>query len=216
MKIVIWTKSPPKITAIEEVIKNCPYLNSQKIEIEKKFNLSENDYKIIKEKCNFIKEVKLKDYYLDKDFILTKNNYYLRLRNGVYELKISSFNTETKLVKSEEYDDEEIINQKIKKFNLSIDDLEWIIFVNTKRQKFNYDFKWYNINIDVEEYQYWTRYELELISDESEDKLNNILEDFIKHLWLEAFNDINSSKIITTAMHQNIEMYEILTNSSIK
>ena len=35
MKIVIWTKSPQKITAIEEAIKNCPYLNSQKIEIEK-------------------------------------------------------------------------------------------------------------------------------------------------------------------------------------
>ncbi len=185
------------------------------IEIEKKFNLSENDYKIIKEKCNFIKEVELKDYYLDKDFILTKNNYYLRLRNGVYELKISSFNHKTKLVKSEEYDNENIINEKIKKFNISTENVEWIIFVNTKRQKFNYEFKWYNINVDVEEYQYGTRYELELISDESEEKLNKIIEDFIKHLWLEAFNDINSSKIITTAMYQNIEMYEILTKNSI-
>jgi hypothetical protein len=51
------------------------------IELEKKYNLSEKDYRIIKDKCEFIKEVNLKDYYLDKDLILVKNNYYLRLRN---------------------------------------------------------------------------------------------------------------------------------------
>jgi inorganic triphosphatase YgiF len=52
-----------------------------KIELEKKYNLSKEDYKIIRDNCEFIKEVSLKDYYLDKDFILSKNKYYLRLRN---------------------------------------------------------------------------------------------------------------------------------------
>lgn len=33
MKIVIWTKAPPKVLAIEEAIKKCPYLNKEKIEI---------------------------------------------------------------------------------------------------------------------------------------------------------------------------------------
>jgi len=51
------------------------------IELEKKYNLSKEDYKIIRENCEFIKKVNLKDYYLDKDMILTKNDYYLRLRN---------------------------------------------------------------------------------------------------------------------------------------
>jgi len=51
------------------------------IEVEKKYNLTETDHNIIKEKCEFIEEVVLKDYYLDKDLVLAKNQTYLRLRN---------------------------------------------------------------------------------------------------------------------------------------
>ena len=194
------------------------------IELEKKFNLTKEDYKIIRDNCEFIKEVCLKDYYLDKNMILTKNNYFLRMRNGIYELKITKYNSETKLVSSEEYNNEEEINQKLEKFNMTIDDAVWIIFVDTTREKYKFNYKWNKINIDVEEYQYWTRYELEVVYNEGsknsnrseiESKLSNIMDDFIKELWLIAQNDINSSKIITCAMHQNIEMYEILTKNSI-
>ncbi|MEA1973348.1 MAG: hypothetical protein U9N34_08665, partial [Candidatus Cloacimonadota bacterium] len=52
-----------------------------KLEIEKKCNLTKQDYKIIKEKTKFIEEVEIKDYYIDKDLVLAKHNYYLRLRN---------------------------------------------------------------------------------------------------------------------------------------
>lgn len=194
------------------------------IELEKKFNLTKEDYQIIRDKCEFIKEVNLKDYYLDKDMILTKNDYYLRLRNGQYELKISKFNKETKMVSSEEYENEDEINKCLEKFNISIDDVTGIIFVDTTREKYKYNYNWKNINIDVEEYQYGTRYELEVVYNESnsienrtdiETNLSNIMDSFIKDLWLTAENNINSSKIITCAMHQNIEMYEILTKNSI-
>ncbi|MGB2111416.1 MAG: CYTH domain-containing protein [Patescibacteria group bacterium] len=58
-------------------------------EIEKKYELTNHDYEIIKDKCSFVKDEELKDYYLDTaDFILGKNDYFLRLRNGKYELKI--------------------------------------------------------------------------------------------------------------------------------
>jgi uncharacterized protein YjbK len=58
-------------------------------EIEKKYELTKLDYDTIKYKCDFIDEQDLKDYYLDTaDFTLAKNKYYLRLRNGKYELKI--------------------------------------------------------------------------------------------------------------------------------
>jgi len=43
------------------------------IEVEKKFNLTSEDYEIIKEKTTFIEEVNLKDYYLDKDLILANH-----------------------------------------------------------------------------------------------------------------------------------------------
>lgn len=190
------------------------------IELEKKYNLSEEDYKIIKEKCEFINEVNLKDYYLDKDFILSKNKYYLRLRNWKYELKICSFNPNTKLVTAEEFEKEEEINEQLKKFNFDIDDTTWILFIDTKREKYGYNYKWYNLNIDVEKYQYWTRYEIEIVYTENKDsqerskieeKLNEIIEKFRKKLWLTALNDINTSKVITCAMHQNLKMYEIMS-----
>ena len=195
-----------------------------KIELEKKFNLTKEDYKIIRDNCEFIEEINLKDYYLDKNMILTKNNYFLRLRNGQYELKISRFNSETKMVSSEEYETEEEINKCLEKYNMTIDDANWSIFVDTIREKYKYNFNWNLINIDVEEYQYWTRYELEVVYNEEnknsnrveiESKLSDIMDNFIKELWLIAQNDINSSKIITCAMYQNIEMYEILTKNSI-
>jgi len=72
------------------------------IEIEKKYNFTKEDYKIIRDNFEFINEVNLKDYYLDSDLKLLKNNYYLRLRNWKYELKINQFNLETKLNSSEE------------------------------------------------------------------------------------------------------------------
>jgi uncharacterized protein YjbK len=40
-------------------------------EIEKKYELTNYDYDIIKNKCKFIEDKELKDYYLDTaDFIL--------------------------------------------------------------------------------------------------------------------------------------------------
>lgn len=189
------------------------------IEIEKKYELTKQDYQIIRENCEFLKEINLKDYYLDKDFILSKNNYYLRIRNGEYELKIASTNPETEITTSEEYIWEEEINKVIKKFDIQIDDLIWTIFVDTKREKYKYNYKWQELIIDVEEYQYWNRYEIEILYSEKnetesreiiEKKLNNLIEDFRNELWLNSvtMNKWNS-KIITTSMHQNIELYEI-------
>lgn len=193
------------------------------IELEKKYNLTKEDYKIIRDKFEYIKDIDLKDYYLDKDLILLKNKHYLRLRNGLYELKIINFNPETQLVSSEEYEDEDEINKCLEKFNLTIDDCTWIIFIDTKREKYKHIFNWYEINIDVEEYQYNTRYELEIVYQEEniqnreikEKELNNLLENFRKEFWLTAISDVNASKFITCAMYQNIEIYELLTENNL-
>lgn len=189
------------------------------IELEKKYNLTPKDYKTIREKCEFIKEVELKDYYLDKNLLLSKNEYYLRIRNWEYELKIVSVNPETKLATWEEYVWEDEINKVIKKFNLSIDDLTWIIFVDTKREKYRYNYKWQEIIIDVEEYQYWNRYEVEIIYNETdiseprsiiETELNTLIESFRKEIGLVSESSTRwESKLTTTAMYQNIDLYEV-------
>jgi len=192
------------------------------IELEKKYNLSENDYRIIKEKCEFVKEVTLKDYYLDKDYILVKNDYYLRLRNWKYELKICSFNPATKMVTGEEFEEENEINKQLEKFNMTIDDAIWVLFIDTKREEYIYNYEWYNLNIVVDKYQYWERYEIELVYAENnnledrnilEERLNNAIEDFIKEIWLTADSWTSSWKISICAMHQDIEYYEILTKT---
>lgn len=189
------------------------------LELEKKYNLTDNDYSIIKEKCKFIEEVNIKDYYLDKDLILAKNNYFLRLRNWIYELKINSYNSDTWLNSNEEYDNEDEINDKIKQFWITTDDIIWIMFVDTFREKYEYEINWEKIKIDIDKYQYWERYEIEInynltnLENKSiiEEKLNNTIENFRKELWLTAESNENSCKTISCAMHQNIDLFKIMT-----
>jgi len=190
------------------------------IEIEKKYNLTDSDYSIIKEKTKFVEEVNLKDYYLDKNLILAKNSYYLRLRNWVYELKISKYNKQNNIDSCEEYDNEDEINQKISKFWITTDDVTWICFIDTFREKYEYNFKWQKITIDIDRYQYWKRYEIEVLyqsneneeqRDKTEEKISKLIDDFRKEIWLTWESNSESYKIVNCAMHQNIDLFEIIS-----
>lgn len=181
------------------------------IEIEKKYELTGYDYEIIKEKCEFIEEKDITDYYLDDDnFSLIKQHYYVRIRNGKYELKIESFNKETNLATALEYDDEEDINLQLQKFNLTIDDLSWTVVVKTKREKYKYNYKGYTFYFDMDRYQYGARYEVELLfeNDEGIDG-NSLIEDIRSELGLNAQKSTDGWKVVNAAMHQNISLYEV-------
>ncbi|MDQ7023804.1 MAG: hypothetical protein Q9M97_10060 [Candidatus Gracilibacteria bacterium] len=75
------------------------------------------------------------------------------------------------------------------------------------------------ISIDVDKYQYGERYEIEIVVeiDENQDKLEagkkgaELIENFIKEIGLTAESNEDSCKTITCAMHQNIDLYEIMT-----
>lgn len=59
------------------------------IEVEKKFEAAEEQIKRVEKNANFMSEIKNKDIYYDnEDFELTKNDMFLRNRNGNFELKI--------------------------------------------------------------------------------------------------------------------------------
>jgi len=88
MKIAIWTKSPPKVAAIEEAIKTCPYFKWQDIEIiPLKVNSDISDMPISMEENmtwakNRAKNSKKKiqaDYYIGMEWGMTKidNKAYL-------------------------------------------------------------------------------------------------------------------------------------------
>jgi len=181
-------------------------------EIEKTYELTKLDYDTIKYKCEFIKDLDLKDYYLDtSDFILAKHDHFLRLRNGKYELKIFTFLWSVK--EALEYEDEDEINEKLSEFNLTIDDCTWVCFVDTKREKYEYNFNGIKFTVDVDRYQYDARYEVEVIlTNDSEFDWEERIESFRKMLWLIADGWRSASKVETCAMHQNIAFYEVISD----
>lgn len=59
------------------------------IEVEKKFNLSEEEISHLVDGADFLNERVFTDIYYDtKDYILTKQNKWLRSRDGKFELKV--------------------------------------------------------------------------------------------------------------------------------
>jgi hypothetical protein len=138
----------------------------------------------------------------------------LRMRNGIYELKISRLNKETWLVISREITDEDKIEDILKKdFNISIDDTTWVLFVETNREKYTYIFESETITIDIDTYQYDKRYEIEIISEtKTEEEANKLIEDFREKLWLESNYGNWAWKVFICAQHQNIDIFEIINN----
>lgn len=184
-------------------------------EIEKKCELTAFDYKIIKQKLEFNQEVDIKDHYLDtSDFKLAQDNVYLRMRNGLYELKIyQKFDATTSTSGAQEITNEDEIETILKeKYNITLDDVSWVMVIETHREKYSYQFANHTIIVDVDTYQYGQRYEIEVLSTPQEqyDGLSQIIEDFCSELWLQAMPS-KVAKIHDVAMHQNITFFEILS-----
>src|SRR3989338_3434517 len=60
------------------------------IEIEKKFTLGKGDRERLLKGAEFVKKQEVHDTYYDtKDYSLAKKDWWLRLRNGNFELKVS-------------------------------------------------------------------------------------------------------------------------------
>lgn len=87
------------------------------IEVEKKFKLSGENEKRVIEGARFLKEVKFTDIYYDKpDYEFTKQDIWLRSRDGKFELKIAAVkkedNKETNFY--HELDSEKEIRRRLK------------------------------------------------------------------------------------------------------
>lgn len=186
-----------------------------KIEIEKKYDLTNHDFDIIKDKCEFIEEKEIKDYYLDdSNFTLFKKDHRLRLRNGKYELKIKDQKINDTSTRSIEIDDEDKIEAELKKFNLSTDHVTWVLEVITHRSKYKYNYKQQEFIIDIDIYKYGSRYEVELcVNDDSEIDGWTLIDELRNELWLTGLQQINEWKISICAMYENINLYEILLDT---
>lgn len=173
------------------------------IEIERKFNLSDVDYNIIKSKLDFVKKEIINDVYMDSfDFKLILNWAKFRLRNNKKELKIKVGN-----ISSEEYYEDHAIN-KLKELWYDLKELIEIFKVDTNREKYKWEYMWNSYILDIDKHKYWKRYEIEVIC-KNEIVWNKLIEDIVKDLWLE-WNESNEmeNKWTLHIKHQNIELYE--------
>ncbi len=137
------------------------------IEVEKKYQPTEEHLAALLQDCVFVKEVNLHDFYYDyPDYRLWKNEIFLRKRNGGYELKIQVKKTGA----YEEIEDEEGIKnyfkttQPISEF-IKQNFIEAVNF-RTKRRKYRKD----EFNIDVDELDFgYSCIEIEaIVADESQ------------------------------------------------
>ena len=114
------------------------------IEIERKFELTENDYKAIVKSLIFKTIETINDIYMDTcDHKLSLNRIKFRIRNGKDELKIKSWE-----ISSQEHSETSILS-KLKDLWINYEDLEEIYRVNTKRETYTWIYKWNKYQIDI-------------------------------------------------------------------
>jgi len=164
------------------------------IEIEKKFHLSAEQQKRLLDGAMFISEKQVSDTYFDnKTFDLTTKDWWLRNRNGDFELKVALTDHDMRVINQyNEITDEEEIRTKLNlpKTNSLHDDIitsGFLPFVNctTTRRKYKKD----NFTIDLDEVEYDSDFdyniaEIEIAFEKEEDKqsaIDSILEFAKKH-----------------------------------
>ncbi len=150
------------------------------IEIERKFEITQKDLFIIKNKCKLKSKNNIEDIYMDnKDYFLLLNNKFCRIRNSILELK----DRKGKLL-SKEYTGKEAI-EKLKKIGINFTDLKKVFTINTFREKYEWKLKNKIFLIDYDKHKYWERYEIEVEAD-SEEEGSIFIDKIIKNLWLDA------------------------------
>ena len=85
------------------------------IEVEKKFLIDQSILKKITKEAKFISQKKLVDIYYDtSDFKLTTKDWWLRNRNGKFELKVAVLGSKSSIDQYHEIDEEKGICQHLK------------------------------------------------------------------------------------------------------
>lgn len=129
------------------------------LEIEKKFHLSDEQQKRLLDGADFVSEKQVTDTYFDnKNYSLTTKDWWLRNRNGAFELKISLPGHDMRVINEyEEIINENAIREKLEiSQNASLDEdlaaAGYVPFVSctTTRRKFEKE----GFTIDLDEVDY--------------------------------------------------------------
>ena len=188
------------------------------IEIEKKYELTDHDYQIIKNNCSFVVKKNVYDNFYDtNDFSLFQKKIKLRERNGEMQLKMKISDPIENYSKSLELLEKEEINNKLHEMWIEYENTKKVLEIYTEVEKYTYEYKWFVFILDIQKYKYNNRYEIELEFDEdNEIDAENIINDFRCFLGLTAQEQISTeTKVITCAKHENPELYEVILQTKV-
>ena len=185
------------------------------IEIERKYDLLDEDYAIIS-KLNKVSHKDITDCYFDTDdFILFKNKVKYRKRNWEIELKVKIDSWLDNTSKSLELDDNILIKEKLASLWVDINDIKQVLKIETDVEKYDINYKGYNFIVDVQRYKYNNRYEVELLlEDDTLENPDELINEFRNYLWLKSLEqDSKVAKIITCAKNENKELFEVILST---
>lgn len=183
------------------------------IEIEKKFKLTDSDYEIISKKCNFVsKKIVIDKFYDTSDFQLFAQKIKLRERNWELQLKMKVSSNTDAFSKSIEITELWEVKSKLLELNIKYEDTNQVLEIVTEVEKFQTEYQWYDITIDVQKYKYNNRYEIELELEEDLDiNPEELINNFRTELWLTSTEQLSTeTKVITCAKNENPALYEVI------
>lgn len=183
------------------------------IEIEKKYELIDTDYLIIKNNCKFISKKTIVDKFFDtSDFQLFAQKIKLRERNWELQLKMKISSNTDAFSKSIEITQLWEVKSKLLDLDINYSDTKQVLEIITEVEKFQTQYKWYDITIDIQKYKYDHRYEVELELEEDL-KINpeELINNFRSELWLTSpEQSATETKVITCAKNENKALYEAI------
>lgn len=166
------------------------------IEVEKKFLIDQTTLKKITKEAKFISQKKLVDIYYDtSDFKLTTKDWWLRNRNGKFELKVSVLGSKSSIDQYHEIDEEKKICQHLKitfknslSETLKQNNINPFVKIISKRKKYKKDN--FIMDFDITDFGY-SICEVEIMV-ENESQIKQALEKIEK---FRTKNDLSSEPV---------------------
>ena len=190
------------------------------IEIEKKFQLSPEQEKRLLDGATFLSQIKIFDVYFDtRDHRLTKQDIWLRTRNGDFELKVGLKDHDMRVINQyEEITDQNEIRKRLEiptEASLDEDLLKqgYAPFVSCHTTRKTYEKDGFRIDLDQVEYESDLEYsiaEIELQVDDERERpqaIEKIVTFAKKHLLTD---ELVRGKVVEYLLQKRYEHYREL------
>jgi adenylate cyclase class IV len=194
------------------------------IEIEKNFDLRHGDKEKIISEAKFLGSREIKDVYYDSsDFVLTCRDYWLRERNGKWELKVPIVDVKTDDYAIDRYteleSDEEIIIRELKldknkKIKDSLNALNIFPFSTIVTKRETYQKGEYHLDFDEMDFGFVT-FELEIMVKDKKDipSAEKKIANFVKRFGIDPTK--GRGKVIEYLFRKNKKHYNALVSAGV-